>query len=223
MMRWRRLRDLCCRSLFAAICSIALLAIGVGPGDAQPSGFGADLEHCRSIADDAARLRCLEEAAARPTPNVTPQVPVSDIGSWRLVRTPNPDRGKDAVSIMHTADVSKSDLDLAGLMVRCGQSGPEILIVLVRPLPPRAHPKVVVNAGGDTAAFVATPVPPGAAIQLPQQASVFLTGAWKDAAALSVRIDAKEVDDDPTSVSGVIPLSGLAQAERLLMANCPSQ
>jgi hypothetical protein len=30
---------------------------------------------------------------------------------------------------MHTADTSRSDFDLAGLMLRCGQGGPETVIV----------------------------------------------------------------------------------------------
>ena len=43
------------------------------------------------------------------------------------MRTRNPHGGADAVSIMHTADTSKSDLDLAGLMIRCREGGTEIV------------------------------------------------------------------------------------------------
>jgi hypothetical protein len=41
------------------------------------------------------------------------------MGGWHLVRTRNPYGGADAISIMRTADASRSDLDLAGLMIRC--------------------------------------------------------------------------------------------------------
>src|SRR5262245_14711786 len=40
------------------------------------------------------------------------------IGTWRLVRTPDPRGGSEAVSIMQTADVSRSDIDFAGVMLR---------------------------------------------------------------------------------------------------------
>src|SRR5437899_1091146 len=53
----------------------------------------------------------------------------SEMGGWRLVRTPNPRGGADAVSIMRTADSSRSDIDLAGMAVRCGEIGAEVLVV----------------------------------------------------------------------------------------------
>jgi len=54
-------------------------------------------------------------------------------------RSRDPSGGKDAVLIMQTVDIAKSDLDLAGLMLRCGDAGTEVLVVLLRPLPPLAH------------------------------------------------------------------------------------
>ena len=56
-------------------------------------------------------------------------------GGWHFVRTRNPYGGVDAISIMHTADTSRSDLDLAGLMIRCSERGPEAVIVLIRTFP----------------------------------------------------------------------------------------
>ena len=61
-------------------------------------------------------------------------------GTWRLVRTPNPRGGPDAVSIMQTAEPMRSDLDLAGLMLRCAERDIEVVVVLLKPFPPRAHP-----------------------------------------------------------------------------------
>ena len=57
-------------------------------------------------------------------------------GGWRFVRTPNPRGGADAISIMHIADLTRSDLDLAGLTIRCSKGGTELVVVLLRPLPP---------------------------------------------------------------------------------------
>ena len=65
---------------------------------------------------------------------------------WHLVRTANPRGGPDAVSISHTADISRSDLDLAGLMLRCGEKSVEVMIVVVTPLSPRARPDVTIGA-----------------------------------------------------------------------------
>jgi hypothetical protein len=203
--------------LYLAVCG----AVTGGQAGAQPSGPGADFERCRTVIDDATRLRCFEATTAKPAPNAAPLVSAPDIGAWRLVRTANPAGGKDAVAIMHTVDMTKSDLGLAGLTIRCGEQGPEILFVLVRPLPPRTHPTVVVNAGADTA-FTATLVPPGAAIALPLEASAALIDAWKQAAALTVHIASTPGDEETLAIQGIIPLSGLARAESLLLANCPA-
>jgi hypothetical protein len=43
--------------------------------------------------------------------------------------------------ISHTADVTKSDLDIAGMMLKYGEHGPEIAIAVVEPFSPRARPE----------------------------------------------------------------------------------
>ena len=107
----------------------------------------ADFERCRTIADVKARLNCYEQATSkrrdRPQPSIA--------GSWRLVRTPNPAGGTDAISIMQIADPSRSDLDLAGLMVRCGEATTEVLIILVRPFPPNSPHQVTIASGSQQA------------------------------------------------------------------------
>src|SRR5262245_49664603 len=70
-------------------------------------------ERCRLIEDQAARLRCFEEAKFIVVQRREPDALNS--GTWRLVRTPNPG-GPDAVSIMQMANASQSDIGLAGLM-----------------------------------------------------------------------------------------------------------
>jgi hypothetical protein len=205
------------------LCGLFLMLIfagGDGAALAQarlPSLPESAFEHCRTIADDAARLRCYEDATSQAPAAAPAQASSAGLGDWRLVRTPNPAGGPDAVSIMQTADIAKSDLDFAGLMLRCGQTGVEVLIVLVEPLPPRAHPQVSVSTGGAALKLPATVVPPGALVLLPQDASALANGLWQNAVQLTVH-----VDDSSEQVSGVIPLAGLADALPKLLANCPS-
>ncbi len=140
------------------------------------------------------------------------------IGAWRFVRTAHPQGGQDAVSIMHTADTSRSDLDLAGLMVRCAPGGPEALVVLIRPFSLRARPQVKIGKAGEEAQFEATVAPPGTAILLPKSVAALASGPWQSLSELFI-----EIADDQTSIHGVLELAGLKPAFELLRANCPSQ
>jgi len=213
---------------FSGICVAGGMAVSSAMGQTPglPSDAENNIEHCRTIKDDGERLRCYEAATSAPAPRPAPPVSSSHPaqpqgsgpGTWRLVRTPNPAGGRDAVSIMQTADITKSDINLAGLMVRCGEAGLETLVVLVTPLPPRAHPKVTVKAGGASEEFTGTVVPPGAVILLPPEATALASGPWRSAAELSIKV-ADKLDE----VSGVVPLSGLAAALPMLISNCPTQ
>ncbi len=135
---------------------------------------------------------------------------------WHLVRTRNPQGGADAVSIMHTANTSKSDIDLAGLMIRCAEGGPEIVIVLVRPLPLRTRPRVELGKAGNETSFEATVASPGTAIVLPKDATALVNGNWQALSEVVIR-----VDDDKDAIRGIVPLSGLASAFKTLLASCP--
>jgi hypothetical protein len=204
------------------LCFGGMVVVAAAIGQTFAQSLGPDsnyFEHCRAISDDTARLRCYEEA--KPAPGLPPQTPGAGTSTWRLVRTPNSAGGKDAVSIMKTADITKSDIDLAGMMLRCGESRVEVVLVLVRPLPPRAHPEVTVSAGGKTTEFTATIVPPGAEVLLPEEASALASGPWQTASELSVQIGAVE-GEGPNPVRGVISLAGFDAALPLLLANCPS-
>ena len=174
------------------------------------------LARCPLIADQAARLRCFEEARSNAFQGVPP--PATSVGTWRLIRTPNPRGGPDAVSITHTADPSQSDIDLAGLMLRCSDTELDVLIVFLKPFPPRRHPKVKLTTRGVTVHFDATVVAPGAAILLPAEAARLVKGSWQSSSELAI-----EVDDDSNAVRGVISLVGLGPALSLLTSNCPSR
>jgi hypothetical protein len=200
----------------------AVVVIGLGPAFGQQAGQNSNFARCRAITEDAARLRCFESAASKPATPAAPQTLGPGAGAWRLVRTKNPDGGKDAVSIMQTANMAKSDLDLAGLMLRCGETGIKFLLVLVEPLPPRAHPKVTVSAAGRSAEFIARIVPPGAALLLPQEATELASGPWSAASELAVQIDPGQNHGESTAIRGTIPLTSLGGALPVLTANCPA-
>ena len=109
-------------------------------------------------------------------------------GGWRLVRTHNPNGGADAISIMHTADTSRSDLDLAGLMIRCSETSAEVVIVLLPALPFRARPHVTFGKPGNETQFEATVAPPGTAVLLPRDATTLVSGPWQALEDLFIRI-----------------------------------
>jgi hypothetical protein len=200
----------------------ATVALGATGLRAQDADTAKILESCRAIADSATRLRCFENATSnlagpkRPPVAAAPPTVSTSMGGWRLVRTPNPTGGKDAVSIMHTPDLLRSDPDLAGLMIRCGDAGNEVVMVLISPFPPRAHPQVAIGEPGAGTRFEAKVSPPGVFILLPNEAIALASGPWQSLAELPVEIIA-----DGTAIRGVFPLQGLSAALKTLTASCP--
>jgi hypothetical protein len=214
--------------LLAAAILGSILAGDTRPAHAQ-YGPAAALERCRSIIDHTAWLRCYEDATGSPTEPANPGTPGLDssgldssglddsrLGSWRLVRTPNPRGGPDAVSIMQTPDPSRSDINLAGLMLRCSDKSFEVLIVLLEPLSPRSRPEVKLTTGG-AVAFTASVVSPNAVLALPSEATALVTGPWQSAPEVAI-----EVDESDKVIRGVVSFAGLAPALDLLRSNCPS-
>jgi hypothetical protein len=139
-------------------------------------------------------------------------------GGWRLVRTPNPRGGTDAISIMRTAETLKSDLDLAGLMIRCNKGRTEVVVVLIAPLPLRARPQVVLGKPGNQMKLEASVAAPGTAVLLPESVSSLVNGQWKNLSELVVRIQQGQ-----TSIRGVIALAGLPSAYNELLMSCAAQ
>lgn len=183
---------------------------------AEINNAGARAPCLLAAADQAGRLRSFEEARPYGAQSAVP-APTSG-GTWRLVRTPNPRGGPDAVSIMQTADAARSDIDLAGLALRCSDTGFDVLVVFLKPFPPRTHPKVKLTTGGATVQLEATVIPPGAAISLPAEAAMLLKGSGQSSSELAI-----EVEDDGNATRGIISLVGLGPALSLLTANCPSR
>jgi hypothetical protein len=136
-------------------------------------------------------------------------------GGWRLVKTRDPGGGAESTSVMHVVDTGKSDFGLAGLSVRCGREGFEVVLVVLEPLPRASQPTVILTAGSLRSEFEASVAQNGEALLLPQGASSLLAGDWQKAAELSVEIATK-----PNSVRGIVPIVGLPAALRSLTPNC---
>jgi hypothetical protein len=167
-----------------------------------------------AAADQTARLRSFEETRSYGAQGAV--LAATNAGTWRLVRTPNPRGGPDAVSIMQTADTARSDIDLVGLTLRCSDTGFDVLVVFLKPFPPRTHPKVKLTSGGTTVHLEAAVIPPGAAISLPAEVATLVKGSWQSSSELAI-----EVEDDGNATRGFISLVGLAPALSLLASNCP--
>ena len=209
------MRRLCTRTHFtfgfvAAICSCWLIA--ANSAFCQNSGktlkSNSEVDHCRPIKDERARMRCYQEESSK----ASPASPTS--GTWQLVRTPNPAGGPDSISI--TKMVNRSDHDIAGLMLRCAEGATtEVLVVLIEPLQLRTHPKVTVAAGARTTEFTASVVTPGALVLLPEKASALVGHAWQSVPELAVTIA-----ENHRSLHGVIPLADINTAMQTLQSNC---
>ena len=206
---------------------------------ANASGIDEDsYNRCRAISDDRARLLCFENQisphpqttpspvapdGSETTPNIPPgsiagpqtglsSVPVA--GKWRLVRIPDPRagrEGKEVVSIMATAELSGSDIDFAGLNLRCADPGFEVLIFLLSPLRPEERPVIAINGKK----FHGNVVSPGTAILLPEEASDIVRDQWRSFPNLSI-----EVEDDGTKTHGLISLEGFNIALQTLVGTC---
>jgi hypothetical protein len=206
--------------VLSVLCFSAVWPVTVKP--ATNRGFegpflNAAPETCPIIEDVASRTRCYKRFGLKLAQNSAQGGPIAD-DAWRLVRTLDPTGGRDAVSITRTADISKSDLEFAGLMLRCGEKSVEVLVVLVRAFPPRAHPKVKLAAGTSIIELTASVVPPDVLLLLPNDATALATGAWQAATELTVT-----VEDQQGAIRGFIPLMGLGHALTQLRSNCPAR
>jgi hypothetical protein len=197
----------------AALMGITAVASFVD--DVVGQNITGDLRRCLAIADDVARLHCFENATTNPQKPTQPPLPST--GDWRAVRTPDLHGGPDAISIMHTADMSRSDDGLAGLMLRCARGGIEALVVVVAPLPPGARPRIRFGSPEKQKIFEAEVVPPLTVLRLPREAPT-LAAALEASGADELAI---EVNRDDGPIRGAVALAGLTPALQELSANCP--
>lgn len=158
--------------------------------------------------------------SARPSCHGAPFVEVATPAPssvWKFTRTQGTKEGESFAAIMKTADTAQSDPDFAGLIVRCAPKGKiDVLVALIRPFPPRSHPKVTIaSSGGGALTFEASMAAAGGAVLLPDEVSAFAAGKWQTTASLSVVV--KESDSE---IKGVVALNGLREAYYSLLANC---
>jgi hypothetical protein len=196
-------------AVLAFAISASLSVVG-----AQILDGGSEFDRCKTIPDDHMRLACFKALLSNTeNPGTSAQAPSSSPSyDWPLIRTPHPKGGPDALSITRTADTAKSDPDLAGLIVRCqDRPGLEILLALVRPLPPRRKRQVELSLGAARPILTAEVSPAGTALILPIEPNAI--SAQRE---LTV-----EIDDPDGRIRGVIPLDGFGPALAKLSASCP--
>lgn len=141
------------------------------------------------------------------------------MGKWRLIRTPHPQGSKDAVSIVHPGEPAGSDRDFAGLMLRCGDPGVEVMLAVITPYAPRDRPLVTLMVGAAARSFRATPVPPGALVLLPPEAAGLARDVWPSVEDVSAVIEAPP----RAAVRGLVHLDGFRNALRALTAGCAAR
>ena len=191
---------------------LLLSAVAAAGCRAEPLQPGA--QNC-AAAHPGDRAQC-EQAFSRSVQSASRTTELA--GGWRLVRTPDPNGGPEAVSVMHVSDTARSDLGLAGLTLRCGRQNLEALLILLEPLPHGARPAVSIADGAGRARFDAAALPGGEALLLPPAASGLAAGDWQKASELSVEIAA-----EPAPIRGVVPVAGLASAWQSLSQACAAR
>jgi len=191
------------RPLQAAVLTLVVLA-SLDPLNAQD---------CSGKLAAGDRQRCEDLFARRvQAASQTSQLP----GGWQLVKTPDPRGGPQAVSVLHTADPSKSDANFAGLTFRCSQTGIETLLILLQPLARGSQYSVRVKAGSIETQFVSKALQAGEVLLLPPSATAQANGPWQTAPELLVDIAA------PSPIHGAVPLNGLSGALAVLSQSCPA-
>jgi hypothetical protein len=136
-------------------------------------------------------------------------------GGWRLVKTPDPRGGPDAVSVLHAADIAQSDLSFAGLTFRCSRAGIEALLILLNPLVRGSRYLVFLKSGSTETQFEATALQGGEVLILPPSATALAGGSWQAVPELSVEIAG------PSPIRGSVPIGGLSDALLALSRSCP--
>jgi len=76
-------------------------------------------------------------------------------------------------------------------------------------------PRVTVVAGATTTQFIASVVPPGALVLLPEKASALVERTWQSVPKLTVTITAEH-----HALRGIMPLPDLSHAMQELQSNC---
>jgi hypothetical protein len=130
-----------------------------------------------------------------------------EMGGWRFVRSPSTPDTTSAVAIMHAPELSSSDLNFAGIILRCSKNNLQVMIALVEPFPPRSQTQVTIASGADEIKLTGTVIGPGLAILLPPEASALAETAWRSLDRISIN-----VEKDNTKLKATVALTGLPAA-----------
>lgn len=117
--------------------------------------------------------------------------------------------------MMRTADLLHSDPGFAGLALHCGQNGPDILLIVLEPFPPRSHPQVTFGDPPNDVHFEASVLPSGAALLLPDDAMALAKARWQSQPNLPITVKSGAV-----KIHAVVPLDGFGPALQTLSASC---
>jgi hypothetical protein len=196
--------------LYAIPAVLTGAAFLISPGHTEP--LRRELQNCVAGVGPGQRQRCDEEASQQV--NALSQT-TSLADGWRLVRTKNPSSSAEAMSVMHVAQTTKSDLALAGLSLRCSGNGIEVVLIMLEPLPRGSHPSVTVTMGSSKVQFEASATQRGEALLLPPSAASLAAGEWQNAGELGI-----EIATEPAPIKGTMPIRGLSGALRALSPYC---
>src|ERR1700756_2935095 len=105
------------------LASFSLL-LAMGTGLAQADSMRPGFQNCTPGLDPDQQRTCDRQASEQIGADSRA---ISLPGGWQLVRTKNPQGGADAISVMHVADIRSSDIDFAGINIRCRPGGMEFL------------------------------------------------------------------------------------------------
>jgi hypothetical protein len=134
---------------------------------------------------------------------------------WRLVKSRNPSGGGEIVSVMHAVDTAKSDVGLAGMSLRCGAIGPEVILILLDPVQTTGRLPVTLKTGSIKTQFEASVLQDGRAILLPLAATAVSNAAKRGTTEISITVDTQ-----PQTINGIVPLTGLLSALNSLSVHC---
>jgi len=134
---------------------------------------------------------------------------------WRLVKSRNPGGGDEIVSVMHAVNTAKSDVGLAGMSLRCGAIGPEVILILLDPVQSTGRLAVTLKIDSMKTQLEASVLQDGRAILLPLAATVVWNAAKRGATEVAITIDTQ-----PQTINGVVPLTGLLNALNSLSVHC---